>query len=112
MWADSVNSTSVIVTWNEVPPIDQNGIIIAYEVKYTPLETFGGQLREEYVNTSDATVLEVLLTNLEEHLRYNISVRAYTIVGNGPFSPVITEQTPEDGKLASGQHNTMCISAT
>ena len=38
------------------------------------------------------------LTGLEEYVEYNITVRAYTSVGPGPYSdPPITERTMEDG---------------
>ncbi len=98
MQINSVSPTSAYVRWNEVQPISQNGFIIAYELKYEPLETFGGQLVTEYTNSSDSAVLEITLTGLEEYVEYNVSLRAYTAVGSGPFSPEITLLTPEDGK--------------
>ena len=92
--ADSPTSTSINVSWEEVPPIDQNGIIITYEVCYEPLETFGGTIRKRMVNTSE---LFVALAELEEFVEYNLSVRAYTNQGSGPFSDDITQTTQEDG---------------
>ena len=80
--------------WEEVPSIDQNGVIIIYEVCYQPLETFNGTVMKEIVNASE---LFLELTGLEGFIEYNISVRAYTSQGPGPFSDDITQMTQEDG---------------
>ncbi len=50
--------------------------------------------------TEEAPTMEVTLTGLEEGLEYSISVRAYTVVGEGPFSPLVTNSTLEDGKTS------------
>ena len=92
-----VNSTTtIIVTWDSVPPMDQNGIITMYEVLYEPLETFGGAIETLSRNVS-VTDMSVVLMDLEEFVYYNISVRAYTSVGEGPYSDGITELTDNDG---------------
>ena len=81
-----------------VPPIDQNGIINTYEVCYEPLETFGGMIMKEKVNASE---LFYLLSGLEEFVDYNISVRAYTSEGSGPYSDVVMEMTLADSMSIS-----------
>ena len=86
------------VTWEEVPEIDQDGDIILYEVQYKPLETFDGTLMVETANVSNSSILEVVLMDLEEDVDYNITIRAYTSVGPGPFSPVVMNRTFEDRK--------------
>ena len=88
-------STEIQVSWSEVPEIDQNGVITGYEVMYRPLMAFGGVLM---VATRNTTNTSLLLSGLEEFIEYNISVRAYTSVGPGPYSDVITERTDEDGE--------------
>ena len=93
--ANAASSTEIMVTWEEVLPIDQNGIITNYEVQYEPLQ-FMGSLDTMFVNTTD---MAVNLTNLQEYVEYNISVRAYTIIGPGPYSDPVTERTLEDRKL-------------
>ena len=45
-----------------------------------------------------AQKLTAVLTGLQEFVDYNISVRAYTSVGEGPYSTEVTEMTAEDGK--------------
>ena len=91
--AMSPSSTTINVTWEEVPPIDRNGMIITYEVLYEPLETFGQLLSSDIINTTD---LFVLLEGLHPFVSYNVSVRAYTSVGSGPYSDVAVETTQED----------------
>ena len=88
-----LSSTSINVTWEDIPPIRRNGIITAYEVLYEPLETFGGFIGSERVNT---THHYFVLVGLQEYVDYNISVRAYTRVGPGPYSQAITNQTFQD----------------
>ena len=79
------SSTTIAVMWEEVPPIDQNGVITMYEVMYTPLETFGGTLESDTVNVSGSNMSVVL------------NVRAFTDVGAGPYSVAGTVLTPEAG---------------
>lgn len=90
-----VNSTAINFTWEEIPPISRNGIITSYEVLLEPLETFSGQLLPWQMNTSD---LQILLGDLEEFVGYNISVRAYTSTGPGPYSDEVFAMTMEDSK--------------
>ena len=94
--AQSFYSTSIYVDWEQVPEIDRNGIIVMYEVCYEPLETFDGMIMKERVTTRD---LFHNITGLEEYVDYNITVRAYTSEGPGPYSTAIIEMTLEDSKL-------------
>ena len=89
------SSTEIQVSWEEVPAIDQNGEIITYEVQYEPVQTFNGQISTAIINTS---MLSINLTGLQEFVDYNISVRAYTSAGPGPYSDPVTERTLEDGE--------------
>ena len=93
-----ISSSEVLVTWDVVPPIDQNGIITMYEVLYQPLETFGGAIGPLTRNVS-GTEMSVILTDLQEFVNYNISVRAYTSVAEGPYSQEVSVSTFEDGKV-------------
>ena len=88
-----------MVTWGPVPAIDQNGIITEYEVMYEPLETFGGNISTQKMNVT-VPEMSVTLTELQEFVFYNISVRAYTSVGAGPFSEDMTERTDDDSKYS------------
>ena len=78
-----VSSTEIAVSWNEVPAIGRNGIIIQYEVQYELLMILTGDLTLNTSNTS------ALLRDLQEYTEYNITIRAYTSVGPGPLSPSV-----------------------
>ena len=93
--ATAFSSTQIMVTWDEVPAIEQNGIIIIFEVRFDPLQ-LTDVLMTEYRNTTD---MSVVLTGLQEYVEYNISVRAYTSVGPGPLREDVTERTFEDREL-------------
>ena len=95
MEANAISSTEIMVTWEEVLPIDQNGIITVYEVQYEPLQ-FMESLNTLVTNTTD---MAVNLTNIQENIEYNIIVRAYTSVGPGPYSDPVTERTFVNRKL-------------
>ena len=89
-----------MVTWDIVPPIDQNGNITMYEVLYVPLETFDGAIGPLSVNVTERMTN---LTDLQEYVNYTISVRAYNGVGAGPCSEEVTVTTEQDSKF------TLCI---
>ena len=90
-----LSSTEMQVSWEEVPAINQSGSIIVYEVRYDPLETFNGEIS---TNTTNTTMLNTTLNNLEENVNYSISVRAYTKIGPGPYSDGVVNRTDEDRK--------------
>ena len=96
--ADVLGSTSLNISWEEIPPTSRNGIIITYEAVFEPLDTFEGRLTPVLLNTSD---LYAALNELEEFVRYNVSVRAYTSVGPGPYSNEVFAMTQEDRKWSS-----------
>ena len=91
-----LSSTEIQVNWTDVPEIDRNGIITEYEVMYEPLMTFGGLIS---TNTSRTNGFSIVLQDLQEYVEYNISVRAYTNDGPGPYSMGIIRRTFEDGEL-------------
>ena len=62
-----------------------------YEIQFVPLETFEGQISIVY--TSNGSLLLIVLTGLDEYVGYNISVRAYTSAGPGPYSAGVVERT-------------------
>ena len=91
-----ITPTEIEVSWTEVDPIDQNGIITMYEVDYQPLQRFNNSDDITAVNTTDTNIT---LTNLHEFVQYNITVRAFTSVGPGPFSTHVLSITEEEGEF-------------
>ena len=92
------SSTTIAVMWDEVLPIDQNGVITMYEVMYIPQKDFGGAIGPV---TTIILAQSTVLLNLQEFVNYSISVRAYTSIGEGPYSTPIFVLTLEDGEYIS-----------
>ena len=95
MQAVARSSTEILVTWEEVPAIDENGIIINYEIQFEPLEFTDVLMTETII----AANMSAMISGLQEYVEYSISVRAYTSVGPGPYSDPVTQRTLEDCKL-------------
>ena len=91
----ALSSTEIMVTWEEVAMIDQNGIITDYEVEFEPFD-FPADIFTDTITTMN---LSIVIADLEEFVNYNISVRAYTSVGPGPYSDPVTVRTFEDGNI-------------
>ena len=87
----SSSSTSILVTWEEVPAVKQNGIITGYTITYqSQTENDNGTV---LVNGS---VRQTELTNLKQYVNYNITVFASTVKGDGPPSNPIVVTTDQD----------------
>lgn len=76
-----------------MPEIDENGVITRYEVFYSGMFDSVGNL-----STANGETFSLNITGLEEFVEYNVTVRAYTRIGPGPFSSVEMEQTGSAGK--------------
>ena len=92
----TVSAMKILVTWDPVPEIERRGEIDHYEVQFNQ-SSFDKIPSINYTMT-DGPVLMLSLQNLEAFVEYSIAVRAYTSVGAGPFSPIVNNQTFQDGK--------------
>ena len=95
--ATVTSTTSIVVSWEEIPAIELNSPIAQYEVQFSQ-STFGGAPVNGSGFTTDASVLTVTLDNLEEFVEYSIAVRGITVAGPGPLSEAIFNTTFEDCK--------------
>ena len=96
MRAITNSSTTILVTWDPVPEIDQNGIITQYEVEFN--QSIFSEISTSNLTTTNAPQLMVELEGLEEYVDYTFRVRAFTSVGPGPFSVAVVDRTLEDGE--------------
>ena len=88
--SQNVSSTSITVSWD--PPQSPNGILLGYEVSYTP---DGGRLSAIEVQNNTTWKL----SDMKPFTSYSVSVRAKTLAGYGEkCSPVIVS-TLESGML-------------
>ncbi len=88
-----IQSTAIRVMWRDVQEIDQNKVIVAYKILHVPLNQFNGILVRGIVCVSVSNRSTELRSSFEEYVQYNISVRARTSVGQGPYSTPTTERT-------------------
>ena len=94
MTGHSVSSTSIFVSWGQVPFLDQNGVILSYTVTYRALPSGSSQAKNGTVPANQIT-----LTGLNEYTNYSITVFALTSKGGGIESTRIVVITDEDSKF-------------
>ena len=85
-----VNSTSLLLSWSELPPSDRNGIISEYAILLTHVK------RREDTEYSVVTA-PCTITNLHPDYTYRGRVAAVTVIGTGPFSFPSEVRLPEAG---------------
>ncbi|KAI6648047.1 Phosphatidylinositol phosphatase PTPRQ-like isoform X2 [Oopsacas minuta] len=71
----------IFVVWEEIDGIDRNGLILLYELRFTP----SSDTQFVFINISAPTI-NSNLTGLNIDTYYAIEIRAYTSAGPGPFS--------------------------
>jgi len=89
----NTSSTSILVTWDEVPANEQRGNIRYYTVTYK--ETMEGA---EISKRVDSPTRSVELIGLKRYAKYSIQVSAATVKGEGPASVLITVSTKQGSK--------------
>ena len=83
------------MSWEEVPVVQQNGIIVKYTITYwSPTENHNGNVTV----TGIPPALTGEITGLREYVEYNITVFASTVKGDGPHSTAIVVRTDQDSK--------------
>ena len=90
----NASSTSIFVSWGQVPFLDQNGVIVSYTVTYTWLPNGPAETK-----TVLAPATQTTLTGLNEYTNYSITVFASTSKGGGDQSTPIVVITDEDSKF-------------
>ena len=89
----SVVARSIIVSWDEVPCLGQNGPITGYLLYYTNT-TFS-----DTINITVGKNRSYILTELRPYTNYTVTVAAYNDVGTGPTSDNRIQQTEQAGQL-------------
>ena len=79
---------SLLVTWQEIHPAAQNGVILGYRVLYTlVLVSRQTEITTDIEEiTVQAPTKNVLLTGLSSFSLYKIEVLGFNDVGDGPLS--------------------------
>ncbi len=80
-----ISPMEVVVTWEEVQLISQNGLIIMYEILIQDESDL--EVKSETKRPRDREDdLSLIVFGLVRDTVYNVSVRAYTSIGAGPYS--------------------------
>ena len=74
----------VVLQWDPVPEMEQNGVITHHEVVYT--QNSIGHLPQS--GTESVSEMMATVGPLQPFILYNLTVRAFTSIGAGPFNPV------------------------
>jgi len=94
--AYNTSSTSLQVTWGEVPKGFVHGILLGYRVFYKRT----GDKNDSYVNsTTGPNERKLHISGLEKFTAYSVKVLAFTRKGDGAVSINISVLTDEDGRL-------------
>ena len=101
----NTSSTSLHVSWREVPHAFVHGILLGYRVIY---KAASGTGNNSIVTVSDTTIEKELL-GLKKFTIYDISVLAFTVIGDGENSTSIFISTDEDSKSQLHRVPTRCI---
>ena len=92
MSAHNTSSTSLHVSWHEVPKGFVHGILLGYRVLYKIANVTGNKsITTETTNKRE-------LQELKKFTVYEINVLAFTAIGDGANSKSIHVSTDEDGK--------------
>ena len=83
---------SLRLSWTPPPSNQQNGEILGYTVTVANVETG----REEESNTTSTSYLA---SSLHPYYTYQCKVAAFTSIGLGPFSRVVSQRTRQAGKF-------------
>ena len=85
---NATSHDSIFLSWDPLPPEDQNGIILGYLINITDIS------REDTLQFSSDTHNRTI-ESLRPYTTYTCLVAAYTSIGMGPFSAEISVQTLE-----------------
>ena len=91
-----VNKTTFNISWEPLQREESHGKVTLYEVKAIFLKK--GNLRKRSVIYSpvNTSVTFVVLSDLELCSKYNVSVRAYTAEGPGPYGEPLELETSSE----------------
>ena len=105
--ANAISPRTINTTWEPPSPYHLSGIITSYTLTYRGVEG-DTSLKTKILTVLNGSIyITPALTDLEEDTHYEISVRANTSVGAGPWVN-LTVHTPEDGEYNYWSTNLPC----
>ena len=92
--AVAIDSRTLYLSWLPPREEERNGQIKLYLVNLTDYDS--GKIMQFL---TEGLVSSLTVLNLHPYYFYNITVTAFTVVGNGPYSPTAYIQMPQDGNI-------------
>ena len=86
------SSTSLIISWQDVPKEHRKSEIIGYHIVLR--DVLANYSEELLINTSHSCQI----TNLEKYYKYSFRIAARSSLGIGVYSPWISQMTKEDSE--------------
>ena len=108
---DSLSSSSISVTWGEIPQEARNGEIIGYLVKYHKRSQYTSMMIWDSIQV-DGQTFKVTLNNLTEVAVYHIKVAGVTKEGVGVYSRVLyvtPKQCKSKAYVIKVKHEQECV---
>lgn len=98
--AESINATSVRITWTEIPVAYRYGVIIHCALLWKKSDDISSssQNRPVLVPRIPSSPMAYVLSGLESYTSYEVQIACSTKVGSSPSSSILTFFTGEGGK--------------
>lgn len=97
----STTSTSIFLTWHDVPSNQRSGNILGYKVNFTLQSKLNDR---RYTGEVSVAVAYINLTGLRKSKKFSITVSAFNECGDGPRSVNLSVKTDEDRPDAAPQN--------
>lgn len=99
----NTSSTTLNVTWSDIPECCVHGILLGYRVRYSVHRRRSDRsVDNNRIKTVPSPTLQhVQLTGLEKFAEYKVQVLGYTRIGDGFASPPFEVTTDEDSTYSS-----------
>ena len=91
------SSTSLRMTWSQVPKADKNGIIINYKINAS-IGMFITSASSFLLTVNNGNALSAEIPGLVKWSYYTMEIAASTIKGVSVYSPTVTQRTSQDSK--------------
>jgi Down syndrome cell adhesion protein len=91
----ALDSRTIELSWQQPDPAYRNGPLGGYHVLYE--EAGLEQATPPMPVTLDASRTTLTLRDLKKYTQYSVRVRAFNMLGDGPWSPTVLVMTAEDG---------------
>ena len=89
----TMSAYSAMVSWQPMSLIDRNGIIQQYRISYN-----SNKWNHSGVVNAKGGTTTFLIHSLIPYTTYNFAIKAATVIGFGPESPIIRSMTYQAGK--------------